>query len=165
MNRLTNFFNASDTRLNIQRNAPPTPPLGPDIGYASLGGRPRDPKLFLDTAANGNASSRLQPADRSNTFGEYSQGLLTPTSGSSPNLLPQRPGTSSGYSNISVGGSALASAPVLELPRLKNKKSSRWNKKNSEEATTLAWVLQGPNSQQTIPYDINPLAKGERVCC
>ncbi|KAI5784851.1 hypothetical protein FPQ18DRAFT_91349 [Pyronema domesticum] len=163
MNRLTNFFNASDTRLNIQRNAPPTPPLGPDIGYASLGGRPRDPKLFLDTAANGNASSRLQPADRSNTFGEYSQGLLTPTSGSSPNLLPQRPGTSSGYSNISVGGSALASAPVLELPRLKNKKSSRWNKKNSEEATTLAWVLQGPNSQQTIPYDINPLAKGERA--
>ncbi|KAF8544726.1 hypothetical protein BDD12DRAFT_872460 [Trichophaea hybrida] len=153
MQRITNLFNSSDTKLHLQRNAPPTPPLAPDVGYSSSS------RLRVAVPQ----SDGVPPPD--GAYGDFlAPGLLTPKSSNTPYLQPlppspviapfSRPSTSSGISSTS------ASATLLELPRLRKKQSGRFGKKDSE-TSQIVWLLEAGRATNPEPYDINPLAKGE----
>ena len=190
MQRITNFFNASDTKLHLQPPPasqqsgsggggapPPTPPLGPDAAPSS-GGRQGTSHGRSRSAGGGAGGSQndhyRSPAD---VGGFLSPSILTPSSsGGSPPSYPHypalppspgiapfsRPGTSSGLSTTS--NSSFKNLP-LELPRLRKKRSARFGKKDSEPIH-IAWILDTGNSSTHLePYDINPLARGEPVCC
>ncbi|KAF8243098.1 hypothetical protein K440DRAFT_637799 [Wilcoxina mikolae CBS 423.85] len=155
MQRITNFFNSSDTKLHLQRNAPPTPPLAPDVGYPSLSGRLRV------AVPQSDPRDGVPPPD--GAYGDFL--ALTPKSSNTPYLQPlppspviapfSIPGTSSGISSTSASG-----LTPLELPRLRKKQSGRFGKKDSE-TSQIAWLLEAGCATNPEPYDINPLAKGE----
>lgn len=179
MKRITNFFNASETRLP-RGNAPPTPPLAPD-GQATSTPPPaldlRTPRTPLSVNTSSVASRHtLAPPDMG--YGD----TLTPTvSGNgapylyplppSPGMLPSRPGTSSGFSgygsrpvtphgsNFNLSSVNLSTTP-LEVITARKSRDTRFDKLGSG----LAWRLARGNTQDLESYDCGPLLRGERVC-
>lgn len=174
MKRITNFFNASETRLP-RGNAPPTPPLAPDVQVPAFSSTLDIRPLSVNSSSVASRHT-LAPPDMGYGDSPIVSGNSAPylyPLPPSPGMLPSRPGTSSGVSgfgsgsgpgtpygsNFNLSSVNLSTAPV-ELITARKSRDARFDKLGAG----LAWRLACGDTQDLESYDCGPLLRGERVC-